>query len=101
MSKSFYIINNFPGRKNNSIYFATTELGDFDNTASVIIGNNDWVGAWAKNENNEFLFSLLQNDLKQRNVSFKFGVNLLIYSLTGNYKTDQVHIPEFLKRIEK
>ena len=101
MSKSFYIINNFPGRKNNPIYFATTELGDFDNTASVIIGNNDWVGAWAKNENNEFLFSLLQNDLKQRNVSFKFGVNLLIYSLTGNYKTDQVHIPEFLKRIEK
>ena len=42
ISKSFYIINNFPGRKNNSIYFATSELEDFDKTASVIFGNNDW-----------------------------------------------------------
>ena len=29
----------------------------------------------------------------------RFGVNLVMYALTGNYKTDQVHIPALLERL--
>jgi len=67
----------------------------------VVFGNNDWTGAWAKNNEDDFLFPILENNPNQRNMSFRFGLNLLIYSLTGNYKTDQVHIPEILKRMDK
>jgi hypothetical protein len=27
------------------------------------------------------------------------GVNIVMYALTGNYKADQVHVPELLKRL--
>ena len=29
----------------------------------------------------------------QREQAFRFGVNLVMYALTGNYKADQVHVP--------
>ena len=28
-----------------------------------------------------------------------FGVNVAMYALTGNYKTDQVHVPALLERL--
>jgi hypothetical protein len=37
----------------------------------------------------------------QREMAFRVGVNLVMYSLTGNYKTDQVHAPALLKRLGK
>ena len=35
----------------------------------------------------------------QRELSIRFGGNLIIYILTGNYKEDQVHIPALLERL--
>jgi hypothetical protein len=35
----------------------------------------------------------------QREQAFRFGVNLVMYTLTGNYKSDQVHIPALLQRL--
>ena len=32
-------------------------------------------------------------------VTLRFGVNLVMYALTGNYKTDQVHVPALLERL--
>ena len=29
----------------------------------------------------------------------RFGVNLVMYVLTGNYKDDQVHLPALLERL--
>ena len=36
---------------------------------------------------------------RQREVAFRFGVNLIMYVLTGNYKSDQVHVPALLERL--
>ena len=36
---------------------------------------------------------------RQRELSYRFGVNLVMYVLTGNYKSDQVHIPALLERL--
>ena len=36
---------------------------------------------------------------RQREFSYRFGVNLLMYTLTGNYKADQVHVPALLERL--
>ena len=30
---------------------------------------------------------------RQREMAYRFGVNWVMYALTGNYKTDQVHVP--------
>ena len=35
----------------------------------------------------------------QREMARRFGVNLVMHVLTGNYKTDQVHIPAILERL--
>jgi hypothetical protein len=37
----------------------------------------------------------------QREMALRFGVNLVMYALTGNYKTDQVHAPALLERLGK
>ena len=36
---------------------------------------------------------------RQREYAFRFGVNLVMYALTGNYKADQVHVPALLERM--
>ena len=35
----------------------------------------------------------------QREMAFRFGINLVMYALTGNYKTDVVHAPALLQRL--
>ena len=35
----------------------------------------------------------------QREMACRFGVNLVMYALTGNYKADQVHVPAILERL--
>ena len=32
-------------------------------------------------------------------MAYRVGVNLAMYALTGNYKTDQVHVPAILERL--
>ena len=32
-------------------------------------------------------------------MAWRFGVNLVMHVLTGNYKTDQVHVPAILERL--
>ena len=34
-----------------------------------------------------------------REMAYRFGINLVMYILTGNYKEDQVHIPDLLERL--
>jgi hypothetical protein len=36
---------------------------------------------------------------QQRETAYRFGVNLVMYALTGNYKADQVHVPAILERL--
>ena len=36
---------------------------------------------------------------RQRTLAYRFGVNLVMYALTGNYKGDQVHVPALLERL--
>jgi hypothetical protein len=36
---------------------------------------------------------------RERELAIRFGVNLAMYALTGNYKADQVHVPAILERL--
>jgi Domain of unknown function (DUF4159) len=67
--------------------------------SSVIIGGHDWAGAWAIDEFGRTLLPVLPGGERQREMARRFGVNLVMYALTGNYKTDQVHVPALLERL--
>lgn len=101
IAKSFYLIENFPGVENNEVFFSKVDSQFNDNAASVVLSNNNWSNAWAKDSNENFIFPLLDNSENQRITSIRFGINLVIYALTGNYKADQIHVPEILKRLKK
>ena len=35
----------------------------------------------------------------QREMAYRVGINVVMYTLTGNYKADQVHVPSLLERL--
>ena len=56
-------------------------------------------GAWAVDRNGRFMSTPSPGGELQREMAFRFGINLVMYALTGNYKADQVHIPALLERL--
>ena len=72
-----------------------------DGVSPVVIGGNDWAAAWAVDAKGNFLFPVGRGATgeRQREISFRFGINLVMYALTGNYKTDQVHVPAIMERL--
>ena len=54
------------------------------------MGSADWAGAWASPDG---------VDPRQREWALRFGVNLVMYALTGTYKADQVHVKAILDRL--
>ncbi|MEM7463665.1 MAG: DUF4159 domain-containing protein, partial [Pseudomonadota bacterium] len=109
LTKAFYLLSSFPGR------FAGGDLwveaigedeGEADRPArsgdgvsSILITSNDMAGAWAVDELLRPMFATIPPDPSQREMSFRTGVNLIMYAMTGNYKADQVHIPALLERL--
>ena len=72
-----------------------------DGVSPVIAGSHDWAAAWAMDDAGRPLYPVVPGGERQREMAFRFGVNLIMYTLTGNYKADQVHLPAILKRLGK
>ena len=70
-----------------------------DGVARVLVGGADFAGAWAIDEAGRPLFPVSPGGDRQREMAYRFGVNLVMYALTGNYKADQVHLPALLERL--
>ena len=45
------------------------------------------------------MFPVVPGGEPQREMALRFGINLVMYVLTGNYKADQVHVPAILERL--
>ena len=102
IKRSFYLLNDLPGRYvGESVWVEATARNSRDGVSSVVIGGNDWASSWAKDKNNQPLFSVVPGGEKQREFAYRFGVNLVMYAMTGNYKADQVHIKSILLRLNK
>ena len=50
-------------------------------------------------ESRKPLYPVVPGGERQREFAYRFGINLLMYVLTGNYKGDQVHVPAILERL--
>jgi hypothetical protein len=100
LTKSFYLMQEFPGRwAGGNLWVEPVEDQVNDGVASVIVGGNDWAGAWASDSRGQPLYPVVPGGEAQREQAYRFGVNLVMYALTGNYKTDQVHVPAILERL--
>jgi hypothetical protein len=109
VTRSFYLLNNFPGRYSGSPLWvesrqdaAKTTSGissSGDGVSPIIITGNDLAGAWAIDANGAPVLPTVPPDEVQREHAFRTGVNIMMYMLTGNYKADQVHVPDILQRL--
>lgn len=106
LRKSFYILQSFPGRMDGGQVWIETNNGGKPNGGSandgvspVLIGSNDFAGAWARDASGRPMFPCQPGGEAQREMAERFGVNLVMYALTGNYKSDQVHVPALLERM--
>ncbi|MGH7030187.1 MAG: DUF4159 domain-containing protein [Stellaceae bacterium] len=100
LTKSFYLVHEFPGRWDaGTLWVEPAEDHVNDGVSSVIVGANDWAGAWAVDQDGQPLYAVVPGGERQREMALRFGVNLVMYVLTGNYKADQVHVPAILERL--
>ena len=113
LTRTFYLLQDFPGRHNSRDVWVEASPPDAelvegmpfrnlnDNVTPVIIGGNDWAAAWAMDERGNPLFPVGRgySGERQREIAYRFGVNLVMHVLTGNYKSDQVHVPALLDRL--
>ena len=100
LTKSFYLLHEFPGRWSlGRLWVEPAEDHVNDGVSSIIVGANDWAAAWAVDDEGRPLFAAVPGGEAQREMALRFGINLVMYVLTGNYKSDQVHVPAILERL--
>ncbi|MFZ5792211.1 MAG: DUF4159 domain-containing protein [Pseudomonadota bacterium] len=100
LTKAFYLMQQFPGRwTSGTVWVEEGQSQANDGVSSVVVGSNDWAAAWAIDEMGQPLFAIVPGGQRQREFAYRFGVNLVMYALTGNYKSDQVHVPAILERL--
>lgn len=113
LTRAFYLIQDYPGRYDSGTTWVEAAPPDAkkvdgmpfrnlnDGVTPVVIGSNDWAAAWAVNAQGQPMFPVGSGYAgeRQREISYRFGVNLIMYVLTGNYKSDQVHVPALLQRL--
>ncbi|MDT8343232.1 MAG: DUF4159 domain-containing protein [Thermohalobaculum sp.] len=116
LSRTFYLLNDFPGRWRGGRVWAEapppgadaarpgdSDLPRFDrvddDVSPVVVGSADWAAAWAVDEAGQPLVPVGRMGDRQREMALRFGINLVMYALTGNYKSDQVHAPAVLERL--
>jgi Domain of unknown function (DUF4159)/Aerotolerance regulator N-terminal len=111
LTKTFYLLKEFPGRFNTGQLWveampaanedepASRPARAGDGVSSIIITSNDFAGAWALHQDGQAILPLVSAEPRQREFAFRAGVNIVMYTLTGNYKADQVHVPALLERL--
>ena len=100
LTKSFYLMQEFPGRwADGQVWVEAQESRHNDGVSPIIIGANDWAAAWAVDDSGRAMFPAVPGGERQREMAYRFGVNVVMYVLTGNYKSDQVHVPAILERL--
>ena len=110
-TKTFYLIDNFIGRTDNGQTWiealppidpadkAKRPVRAGDGVSPIILVSNDLAAAWASDDNGHPLYPLIPGGPRQREFAIRGGINLVLYTLTGNYKADQVHAKDLIERL--
>jgi Domain of unknown function (DUF4159) len=93
--KSFYLLRVPVGRVAAVPYLEGIE---HDGRLVVVYSQNDLGGAWARDSFGQWEHEVVPGGSPQREMAFRLGINLAMYALCLDYKTDQVHVPFILRR---
>jgi hypothetical protein len=110
VTKTFYLIDGFPGRYANGATWiealppapadgAPRPARAGDSVSPIVITSNDLAVGWASDPDGESLYPLSPGGERQHELALRGGVNLVMYTLTGTYKSDQVHVRDLLERL--
>ncbi len=110
LGRTFYLLRDFPGRFEGRLWVEATPAADpdrpegrpvrpGDGVSPLIVTGNDLAGAWAITDDGDDLLPMATSDPRGREMALRVGVNIVMYTLTGNYKADQVHVPALLQRL--
>ncbi|MEF3366068.1 DUF4159 domain-containing protein [Methylocystis sp. 9N] len=110
ITKTFYLLDGFVGRYANGETWvealpaeskdqASRPVRATDSVSAIVITSNDLASAWAHDKSGQPLFPLTPGGARQRELAIRGGINLVMYTLTGNYKSDQVHVRDLLERL--
>lgn len=85
LKRSFYLLDTMYGAYSSPTTWVSYDSENPDTSvAALILGGNDWASAWARGTDD---------------MAMRTGVNMTMYALTGNYKTDQLHLETILERL--
>lgn len=109
INRTFYLLDGFVGRTETGPTYIEALPPESekenrparagDGVSPIIIASNDLAAAWAGDQGGDGLYPLSPGGPRQREMALRGGVNIVMYTLTGNYKADQVHVPELLERL--
>ena len=113
LTRTFFLIGDMPGRYRDSTVWVEAAPPEAeraegmpfrslnDGVTPVVIGGNDWAAAWAIDDEGAPLLPIGRGMAgeRQREMAMRFGINLIMHVLSGNYKSDQVHVPALLERL--
>jgi hypothetical protein len=111
LTKTFYLLRDFPGRfdtgqlwvealpRQSDEEAANRPARAGDGVSTIMITSNDLAGAWAIRPDGQAMLPIVGSEPRQREFAFRAGVNIVMYTLTGNYKADQVHVPALIERL--
>jgi hypothetical protein len=113
LTRTFYLLADFPGRHTGGEIWVEAAPPETqraegmpfrnlnDGVTPVVIGANDWAAAWAIDADGFPLVPIGRGagGERQRELALRFGINLVVHVLSGNYKSDQVHVPALLERL--
>jgi hypothetical protein len=111
ITKTYYLINKIQGSSEPCDSWVEKTFMDVadeqrnnviqstDNVSSLIITSCNLASAWSRfsRENN---FSS-NKDTHNLELAMRSGINIVMYTLTGNYKSDQVHKRRIIERLQK
>ncbi len=93
--RSFYRLDYPAGRAIHKPYVEGLEIGK---RMAVVLNANDLGGAFARDDLGEFRNVPTPGGENQREMAFRFGVNLVMYASCLHYKDDQVHLDYLLHK---
>ncbi len=93
--KSFYLLDRPMGRL---LVSSALEGVIRDQRLAIAYVKNDMGGAWTRDDFGNWAFACQPGGERQRELSFRMGVNFIMYALCLDYKADQVHVDFIMRR---
>ncbi len=96
--RSFYLLNRVAGRAKVKGYLEGITI---KGRTVLVYSSNDLAGAWSRSKLGYWDFEMIGGGNRQRTLSIRLGINIVMYALTLDYKKDMVHLPIILERLRR